>query len=81
MEILENLDVVAAIGVMSTFLIQAIKKTFGKKYISLISKIVPTLIALTIAIMANYGFEETIMNAIGLSATIYAASAGLYKLK
>jgi len=81
MEILENLDVIAAIGVMSTFLIQAIKKTFGKKYISLISKIIPTLIALTIAVMANYGLEETILNAVALGATIYTASAGLYKLK
>jgi|GEM_PF-7002771 len=80
MDILETPEVVAAIGVMSTIIIDLIKRSVGKKHIKLISKIVPASFALLIAIVANYGFEKQIIDFIAIGGTAYAFSQGIYKV-
>jgi len=82
MDILQNADVMAAIGLTSTTIIGLLKMSdMPKKYVAPLSKLVPAIFSLLVAFMANHGLADQIMDFATIMAGSFTASTAIYKLQ
>jgi len=82
MEILQNADIIAAIGLTSTTIIGLLKAAgMPKKYTGLVAKLVPAIFSLLVAFMANHGLTNQIMDFAVIMTGAFGTSTAIYKLQ
>jgi len=82
MNILQNADVMAAIGLTSTTIIGLLKMSdMPKKYVGPMAKLIPAIFSMLVAFMANHGLTDQIIAFATIMAGSFTASTAIYKLQ
>lgn len=80
MEIAMDQEMIALLAVVSTVTIGFIKSIMGKKYIKGVSRVVPVMLALGVAVMSNYGLQDQLTSFVSTGGVAYGLSQAIYKI-